>query len=101
MSTHHQVPASFNLSAVVAGLRESREETHKIRHLGRVRELPSREALEDILAGIFAALFPTHYGRPDLTDESIDYFVGNVLSVALNNQSICSGASRNSCINCE
>jgi len=84
MSTHHQVPASFNLFAVVAGLRESREETHKIRHLGRVRELPSRSALEDILAGIFAALFPTHYGRPDLTDESIDYFVGNVLSVALN-----------------
>lgn len=28
--------------------------------------------------------FSTHYGRADLTDESIDYFVGNVLSQALN-----------------
>ena len=84
MSTHHQVPTSFNLAGVVSDLRKSREETHKIRHLGRVRELPSRDALEEVLAGIFAALFPTHYGRADLTDESIDYFVGNVLSVALN-----------------
>ena len=84
MSTHHQVPTSFNLTEVVSDLRKSREETHKIRHLGRVRELPSRGALEEVLAGIFAALFPTHYGRADLTDESIDYFVGNVLSVALN-----------------
>lgn len=84
MSIHHQVPSSFNLSQVVGDLRKSREDTHKIRHLGRVRELPSREALENILAGLFAALFPTHYGRADLTDESIDYFVGNVLSIALN-----------------
>ncbi|APB99366.1 serine O-acetyltransferase EpsC [Polynucleobacter asymbioticus] len=84
MSTHHLIPSSFNLSQVVGELRRSREETHKIRHLGRVRELPSREALEEILADLFASLFPTHYGRADLTDESIDYFVGNVLSVALN-----------------
>ncbi len=84
MSTHHQESNSFNLSKVVSELRLSREETHKIRHLGRVRELPSRDALDNILGGIFASLFPTHYGRPDLTDESIDYFVGDALSVALN-----------------
>ena len=46
--------------------------------------MPSRDALEEVLKGVFAALFPTHYGRSDLTDETIDYFVGNVLSVALN-----------------
>jgi serine O-acetyltransferase len=84
MSTHHQESNSFNLSKIVSELRLSREETHKIRHLGRVRELPSRDALDNILGGIFASLFPTHYGRPDLTDESIDYFVGDALSVALN-----------------
>lgn len=84
MSNHHHITSSFNLSQVVGELRQSREETHKIRHLGRVRELPSRQALEDVLEGLFAALFPTHYGRADLTDESIDYFVGNVLSIALN-----------------
>ncbi|MBU3601873.1 serine O-acetyltransferase EpsC [Polynucleobacter sp. AM-25C3] len=74
----------YQLPQVVADLRKSREETHKIRHLGRVRELPSRHALEEILGGIFASLFPTHYGRSDLTDESIDYFVGNALGIALN-----------------
>ncbi len=84
MPTHIVQPHPYNLSKVVSDLRRSREETHKIRHLGRVRELPSKDALEDILAGIFASLFPTHYGRADLTDESIDYFVGDVLSVALN-----------------
>jgi serine O-acetyltransferase len=83
MSNHHQIASTFNLHRVVEELRRSREDTHKIRHLGRVRELPSREALEEVLKGIFAALFPTHYGRSDLTDETIDYFVGNVLSVAL------------------
>jgi len=84
MSSHQPTASSFQLSRVVAELRESREVTHKIRHLGRVRELPSREALEEVLREIFAALFPTHYGRSDLTDETIDYFVGNVLSTALN-----------------
>ena len=84
MSNHHQIACSFNLPRVVEELRRSREDTHKIRHLGRVRELPSRDALEEVLKGIFAALFPTHYGRSDLTDETIDYFVGNVLSVSLN-----------------
>ncbi|QKM64696.1 serine acetyltransferase [Polynucleobacter tropicus] len=75
---------TYNLPGVVQSLRESREKTHKIRHLGKVRELPDRQSIEAILEGLFAALFPTHYGRADLTDESIDYFVGNVLSVALN-----------------
>lgn len=36
-----------------------------------------------VVQGISAALFPTHYGRPDLNDESIDYFVGNTLHTAL------------------
>ena len=75
---------AYNLPKVVQSLRDSREKTHKIRHLGRVRELPSRQSIEVILEGLFAVLFPTHYGRTDLTDESIDYFVGNVLSNALN-----------------
>ena len=47
-------------------------------------QLPSREALTKILDGLSAALFPTHYGQPVLTDESIDYFVGDKLNIALN-----------------
>jgi serine O-acetyltransferase len=71
------------LADVVAGLRLSREVTHKIRHRGSVRELPSRAALEKIRDGLMAALFPSHYGCPDLTDETIDYFVGHTLAQAL------------------
>ena len=76
--------AEWDLSAVVEALRESREETHKIRHQGHVRELPSREALMVILDGLMATLFPTHYGRPNLTAESIDFHVGETLSKTLN-----------------
>src|SRR5476649_177233 len=76
--------AQWNLEPVIQALRVSREEKHKIRHNGRVRELPSREALTTIVNGLSAALFPTHYGRPNLTDESIDYFVGDTLNTTLN-----------------
>jgi serine O-acetyltransferase len=72
-----------DLAAVVAGLRLAREVTHKIRHRGSVRELPSRAALVKIRDGLLAALFPSHYGCPDLTDETIDYFVGDTLAQAL------------------
>jgi serine O-acetyltransferase len=75
--------AEWNLGAIVSALRESRELTHNVRHKGRVRELPSRDALAQIVQGLCAALFPTHYGRPDLTDESIDYYVGNTLNSTL------------------
>jgi serine O-acetyltransferase len=74
----------WNLAAIVDQLRESREITHKVRHRGRVRELPSLHVLQQVLDGLAAALFPTHHGRSDLTDESIDYFVGNCLHDTLN-----------------
>lgn len=75
--------SNLGLDAVVAGLRISREVTNKIRHRGDIRELPSRDALGEVLQGLSAALFPTHYGRTDLNDETIDYFVGNTLSFTL------------------
>lgn len=75
---------TWGLEAVVADLRRSREDTHKIRHRGGVREIPSREAIAAVLEGLSAALFPTHYGQTDLSDESIDYFVGNTLNATLN-----------------
>ncbi|MDD2704596.1 MAG: serine O-acetyltransferase [Acidocella sp.] len=72
-----------DLAAIVASLRLSREVTHKIRHRGYLRELPSRAALVQIRDGLMAAIFPSHYGCPDLTDETIDYFVGHTLSRSL------------------
>lgn len=74
----HQAP--FGLTEIVQQLRASREGHSKIRHRGDVRELPSRETIKKILHGVLAALFPTHYGRTDLNDESIDYFVGTILN---------------------
>ncbi|MCK9510585.1 MAG: serine acetyltransferase [Pigmentiphaga sp.] len=79
-----QDQADWGLEPLVAALRESREHTHKVRHNGRLRELPSRAVLEEILLGLAAAMFPTHYGQTDLTDESIDFFVGNTLNRTLN-----------------
>jgi serine O-acetyltransferase len=73
----------FDFVGVVSALRRSREETHKVRHRGNVRELPSRAALVDILEQLAASLFPTHFGGTDLSDESIDDFVGTTLGSAL------------------
>ena len=49
----------------------------------RGRELPSREALVEILSGLSGALFPLRLGPPDLREESEDYFVGHTLDVVL------------------
>jgi serine O-acetyltransferase len=73
----------WNLDAVVAGLKLSRDVSHNIRHRGRLRPPPSREALIAAVQGLAAALFPAHYGQPELTAETIDYFVGATLNDAL------------------
>ena len=45
--------------------------------------MPSREAVREILDGLFAALFPAHYGLADFSDEGVDYFVGQNLDATL------------------
>lgn len=81
--SHYGGSVQWHLGPVIDALRTSRESTHNIRHQGRVRELPSRDVVRQIVDGISAALFPTHYGRPDLNAESIDYFVADTLNVVL------------------
>jgi serine O-acetyltransferase len=73
----------WGLAQIVADLRASREQLHRTRHPLGIRELPSRDAVVNIVAGLRAALFPTHYGAPDLTDESVDYYVGHTLESTL------------------
>ena len=73
----------WDLKSIVAELRTSRELTHSVRHLGRVRELPSPAAMEEVVDRLRAVLFPTHYADADLTDASIDFFVGETLNEAL------------------
>lgn len=67
------------LGDVVERLQTSRELTHNIRQNGRIRDLPSQQALVKILARLSSALFPTHYGQADLTLQSIDGFVETAL----------------------
>ncbi len=74
---------NWGLEQIVADLRASREELHRTRHPLGIRELPSREAVINIVTGLRAALFPTHYGAPDLTDETVDYYVGHTLESTL------------------
>src|SRR5215831_11358257 len=74
---------TWNLDQIVSELRASRELTRNIRHQGRIHKLPSRKALLDIVEGLCAVLFPTHYGRADLNETNIDYFVGHTLDQTL------------------
>lgn len=79
--------ATLDLASIVNQLREAREQWRSAqdrpRDLG-VRELPSREALAQILDDLRGALFPMRLGPPDLRQESEDYYVGHTLDVALN-----------------
>ncbi len=70
---------TLNLDTVVAELRRSREVTHNIREGGIARRLPSSAAIAEIVEGLSAALFPTHYGQPELSGERIDGFVRGML----------------------
>ena len=77
---------SLDLAGIVAQLRAARErwreQQGRSREIG-VRELPSREALAEILDGLRGALFPMRLGPPDLRQESEDYYVGHTLDTAL------------------
>jgi serine O-acetyltransferase len=74
--------SQWDLERIVAELRKSRGKS-RANDNGAVFEMPSREALRAILDGLFGALFPTHFGLSDLTDEGIDYFVGHTLDATL------------------
>jgi serine O-acetyltransferase len=77
------------IDTVVQGLRHSRDVLHNVRYRGPVRPPPSREEIVATLGEFARALFPAHYGRPELLDrgehtpESIDDYVGVVLRRAL------------------
>ena len=55
--TAETIRNDWNLKTLVEELRTSREETHRVRHKSRIRELPSSEALKQITVDLAAALF--------------------------------------------
>lgn len=70
------------LASIVSELRASRHESTRVggRNTG---PLPSRQALAEVVSGIRAAFFPAHFGATDMTEESVDFFVGQSLDVSL------------------
>ncbi|MDO9366368.1 MAG: serine O-acetyltransferase EpsC [Methylotenera sp.] len=78
------ITSDLGISQIVMQLRNLRLsslETRKRRD--KPPKLPSRKALQDVVEGLAAALFPNRLGLPDLKDDGIDYFVGHTLDVAL------------------
>ncbi len=75
--------SDWNLDTIVAELRASRAGSQAGGKREQAAPLPSRKAVARIIDGLFAGLFPTHFVLPDLTDEGIDYFVGQTLDAAL------------------
>lgn len=77
---------ALELGQVVHQLRAARERWRQSQKRPREvggRELPSREALAEILSLLRGALFPMRLGPPDLRQESEDYYVGHTLDTAL------------------
>ena len=68
-------PIGRNLEGVVGGLRHSREQSHNIRHNGRLRELPSRATAQQILDDLCTVLFPSHFSRIVPGEDDIDSIV--------------------------
>lgn len=76
--------SDLGVSEVVSQLRNLRLNSLKTRNRrNRPPKLPSRKALQGVVDGLAAALFPNRLGLPDIKEEGIDYFVGHTLDVAL------------------
>ncbi|MBA4143901.1 MAG: serine acetyltransferase [Nitrosospira sp.] len=76
--------ADLEIGAVVAELRALRLRSLEDRQRrDKPPKLPSRKVLVGIADGLRAVLFPNRLGLPDLTNESVDYYVGHMLDVTL------------------
>ena len=75
----------WDLDAIVSELRAVRDRSLESRHgsADRPPRLPSRKALTGILDGLSTVLFPNRLGTAELTDETVDYFVGHTLDATL------------------
>lgn len=80
----NEIANNLGISQVVSQLRDLRLAAlvHRNRR-NKPPKLPSRKALQTIVEGLGAALFPNRLGMPDLKDEGLDYFVGHTLDVVL------------------
>ena len=85
-SQENVVPLSehIDIAGIVQALREVRLSSLEHRHRrNRPPKLPARKALQTVVDGLSAALFPNRLGTPGLKEEGLDYFVGYTLDTAL------------------
>jgi serine O-acetyltransferase len=78
--------AEWGLDGIVRDLREARRRWRESQHRNPEaggRELPSRDALEDIVLSLRGALFPMRLGPANLRQETEDFYVGHTLDTAL------------------
>lgn len=84
---HSVTAASWELDKIVQELRNARNDWRSLRGRTRepgLRELPSRDVLQQIIHDLCGALFPMRLGPQELREESEDYYVGHTLDAALN-----------------
>ncbi|QEY18823.1 serine acetyltransferase [Cellvibrio sp. KY-GH-1] len=78
---------AWELDKIVQELRNARTDWRAQRGRSRepgLRELPSRDALQQIIRELCGALFPMRLGPQELREETEDYYVGHTLDAALN-----------------
>jgi serine O-acetyltransferase len=79
--------AHWELDDIVQELRNARNDWRNQRGRARepgLRELPSRDVLQQIICDLCGVLFPMRLGPQELREESEDYYVGHTLDAALN-----------------
>lgn len=85
--SEHPSTGHWQLPSIVSELRQARDQwrTRNGRCSNKQggRELPSREAVREILEQLCGALFPMRLGPVDLREESEDFYVGHTLDAAL------------------
>jgi serine O-acetyltransferase len=73
-----------NLDGIVAELRSLRTASQKSRYReGPLPELPSREAIAEIVEGLVSVLYPRHFGPPGLMPDTTDEFLARTLEHSL------------------
>lgn len=76
----------YQLSAVIAGLREARDEWRAAHHNHAeygTHGFPSRRNLERVMISLGAALFPLRLGPPELTSANENAYIEETLETAL------------------
>jgi serine O-acetyltransferase len=73
-----------SLDAALAQLQALRTESQNNRYHGALPpELPSREAVSEIVKGLVSVLYPRHFGPPGLTPETTNEFQARTLVASL------------------